>query len=194
MIRPVYKTYCYGDEGLQDHGYGCSYRNIQTIISASGEWVPPIRELVAYFFPNYEMLAKTSKQSLWIEPYQIGEYLIKERNWKVNHALHICGSKDIHQILNTDPAVYFQSPNKVYSMDIQDKLLERISDHFSEKHVPIVIDNGTYSYCIADIDKDSNQLMIIDPHKSSTLSNHITVVPFDFLIGQFWMILFPLVN
>ena len=74
-----YQLYHYGLDNLNDTGYGCSYRNIQTFISCyarynDSECIVP--DILYYFDKSYmKYIEQYRTRTLWIEPLQVSEYL-----------------------------------------------------------------------------------------------------------------------
>ena len=68
--KPAYTTYHYGDCGVVDHGWGCSYRNAQTLVSALGiEPVPTMQDMLSVYGLSLPKGGR-GKRYLWIEPPQ----------------------------------------------------------------------------------------------------------------------------
>lgn len=180
-----YKTYHYGDDQIDDSGWGCSYRNIQTILSCYQKnynpkiIIPNITTILNFFSKN---INSENKIDLWIEPYQISIYLenyYDELYFK--HCLYVINDTDTSKILKTDFMVYIDS---IFSFD---EIYVLIQEHFKVSKLPIVIDNGTYSYCM--VLKANSEIFLIDPHVKS--DNNVFIKSLDFLKKSFWMILFP---
>ena len=188
-----YKTYHYGDNGINDNGWGCSYRNIQTIISCYKKYynpstnTPNISEILLFFKKN----RKSSKsRELWIEPYDIARYLNFFDNKLIgNHYVYVTNDTDFSKILKTDVAFYLND-----NLIINDfsKLYSIIKQHFKNTKLPVVIDDGVFSYCFTmdNNNKDNNKdtILLIDPHQPN---NPVQVKTIGFLKNRFWMIFFP---
>jgi len=184
-----YKFYHYTLEDFDDTGFGCSYRNIQTILSAFKKYyqdieIPNIRKILEYFNKDYTNIS--NKKDLWIEPYHISQYLKNKFNINFNNTLYIINDNDINKILKTDIDVYLL--NKSYNKSEFNELLTLFKNHFIKSKLPIVIDNGIYSYCIGKI--DDTMVTIIDPHTTSN-NNVIKTKKIDFIKTSFWMIYIP---
>lgn len=59
--------------------------------------------------------------------------------------------------------------------------------HFDKSRLPIIIDDGTYSYCIV-IEK-SQDIYLIDPHMIT--DNNSKKIDKTFMENRFWMIYIP---
>ena len=73
-----FEIYHYTRQDFNDIGFGCSYRNIQNILSSLSIEVPHITQLFEFFDKDYKDKIETRQtKKLWIEPFQISEYLFK---------------------------------------------------------------------------------------------------------------------
>merc|ERR1712205_135402 len=118
-------VYAYGDGDENDHGWGCSYRNVQTILGASGKTPPKLSSMVEVqkshlkefgyvgnFLPSkyvHCLLVKRAESFIgrWIEPHQAGCYLEQEFGLQTSEALFAPHGSSIRQCLrHTEPAVY----------------------------------------------------------------------------------------
>ena len=179
-----YKTYHYTDEEVNDCGWGCSYRNIQTIISCYKRYynseiiIPNILHIIKYFRKN---IYTNNLTDLWIEPFDIYTYLKNKNNIDGYNCIYVINDTDISNILKTDIIVYLEH---IYN-DFKD-IYNLIINHFNKTQLPVIIDDGTYSYCII---YSNNELFLIDPHICN--DNNIKKINFTFLEKSFWMIYFP---
>ncbi len=181
-----YKTYHYGDNNIDDSGWGCSYRNTQTIISCYKKYyddtiiVPCISQILSFF--KKDIMTK-NKRDLWIEPYHIGEY-INSLNLNISgkHYAYVIDDKDFSKILKTDILFYLEQERIVNTFD---SMLSIIKYHFKKSCLPVVIDDGLYSYCL--LMKDNN-IIIIDPHRNE---NKILKKDISFLKKNFFLYYFP---
>ena len=70
-------------------------------------------------------------------------------------------------------------------------MLTILNNHFSISNLPIVIDDGIYSYCVCSI--SNNSITLIDPH--TTIDTEvIKIKSLDFFKNKFWMIYIPIIN
>ena len=181
-----YKTYHYGDNNIDDSGWGCSYRNIQTIISCykthydNSIIVPCISQIVSFF--KKDIMTK-NKRDLWIEPYHIGKY-IKHFMSTINgkHYAYVIDDNDFSKILKTDILFYLEQGRIVNTFD---SMIGIIKEHFKKSHLPVVIDDGLYSYCFL---MEDNNITLIDPHRTE---NKILKKDISFLKKKFFLYYFP---
>ena len=182
-----YKTYHYGDNDLNDCGWGCSYRNIQTVISCIKKnynpniIIPSLPDILSYFNKNINCNNLTD---LWIEPYHIGLYLYYfNKKIKGENYLYVIKDNDISKILKTEINIYLE--NNLIINDF-DNLYLLIKRHFEKSKLPIIIDNGTYSYCIV---LQNENVLLIDPHIVS--NNNVKKITMDYIKNSFWMLYIP---
>lgn len=190
----MYEIFHYKKNNFNDVGFGCSYRNIQTIISALKLFyfntliVPDIEELLKEIKPGYKDIIATSNiKSLWIEPHDIYDYFYKHLGMRGNRILYCVSMFDIKKMLNERDI----SKYEVFLHKIRfDKVLQIFVNHFKESKLPIVIDDGVYSYLISEIYKCKKKFVLIDPHTFDK-NSAVTVKDIDFLKNSFWMIYVP---
>lgn len=70
----VPKVYRYHSEGYDDFGWGCVYRNAQTMLRALKREVPALPDLTRAVGSGDEWLLTPGKACSWIEPHDIAEY------------------------------------------------------------------------------------------------------------------------
>tara|TARA_Y100000589_G_C26994775_1_gene564151 strand:- start:129 stop:707 length:579 start_codon:yes stop_codon:yes gene_type:complete len=191
MIDYLIYHYCIDD--FNDVGFGCSYRNIQTILSAVKKYykndisIPNVKSILKYFNNDYEKKIKQGKtQELWIEPYHISEYLKNYYKIKGQNILYLLEDQDISKILKTDIFIYLS--DSIYHKSNFNKVLEIINEHFNKNKIPIVIDNGVYSYCLTKINEN---FILIDPHTTND-DNATKIIDEVFLKNSFWMVYLPI--
>ena len=192
-----YKTYHYKDDGLNDCGWGCSYRNIQTILSCYKHYylpetrIPLVQDIVAFFNKDISCQNMTD---LWIEPYHVWQYLSSiDTPIQGTNYIYLKDDKDVSKMLKTDITVYITNNTIINDFD---ELQAKIQVHFQKNKLPIIIDNGTYSYCLSRTqassvtESDNNDsLVLIDPHTID--DNNVRPISIDFLKNNLWMIFFP---
>ena len=181
-----YKIYRYGDDNINDSGWGCSYRNIQTILSCYKKYynknidIPVIQEIVSFFKKNID---SENIRDLWIEPLEVSTYLnFFDSNFKGKHIAYVINNHDFSKILKTDILFYFENERIVNDFnDVQ----SHICEHFKNTKFPIIIDDGMYSYCFI---IENDYILLIDPHRKET---NIQKKNIDFLKNRFWLFYFP---
>ena len=183
-----FEIYHYTRQDFNDVGFGCSYRNIQNILSCLSLEVPHITELFEFFDKDYkEKIQNRQTKKLWIEPFQISEYFLKSHKIGGENLLYVTAHIDYNNILRTDLKHYINSDLIFYADDF-DQVVKKMEIHFSKTRTPIVIDDGTFSYCILSI--NYKYVKILDPHKLES-KNTVYIRPITFLKNSFWMIYIP---
>ncbi len=169
--------YAYDAEGIEDHGWGCAWRAMQTCLSAYGlnkDSLPtnfetlfhlfgPLKNLTQLYrdkFPEKELksdakFAPYELNSGWAEPF-IGEL-----------ALHFYGIEAQLETVNGIPGCY--APASVFPEESLDfaEFRERLQTHFEQEvTAPLMIDDGTYTANIIGLGLQEEQtiLWIADPH------------------------------
>ncbi len=181
-----YKIYRYGDDNINDSGWGCSYRNIQTILSCYKKYynknidIPLIQEIVSFFKKNID---SENIRDLWIEPLEVSTYLnFFDSNFKGKHIAYVINNHDFSKILKTDILFYFENERIVNDFKV---VQSHICEHFKNTKFPIIIDDGTYSYCFI---IENDYILLIDPHRKES---NIQKKNIDFLKNRFWLFYFP---
>jgi hypothetical protein len=182
-----FEVYHYGKCGMNDCGWGCTYRNIQTVISAlacgrgGGLEVPSMDELLGR--AGKALCGGGTSRRLWIEPHAAG--LILERfGLECENLLFIQEDAVLSRMQSTDIGVY-TTDGGVIEHD-EDALVERIRGHFRVSGLPVIIDDGTFSYALW---FDGKTLFLIDPH-TTRQEEVVREVPWSYLSRKFWMVLF----
>lgn len=136
-----------------DKGWGCVYRNCQTLLSMLKMTVPSMTELYKYMSNN-----KYTDFNKWIEPQHIKEYLMDE--YKMDSKLVLFNYE------------FLKKYDKKDYVKINDKtvFVEKIKSSLDNKK-PVLIDNGTYSYLIFKYVNDD--FYVIDPHKWTETSKMV---------------------
>jgi len=187
-MKTEYKTYHYGDNNLDDSGWGCSYRNIQTILSCYKKYynssadIPDIKTLLLFFNKTTDI---KNKRELWIEPYHISLYLSSTFNFSGDHYAYVIDNYDFSKILKTDLSFYLENNRVINRFD---KMLSVIKSHFKKTNLPVVIDDGLYSYCFF---MDNEDIILIDPHRTE---NKLLKKSTAFLKNNFFLYYFPRIN
>ena len=184
-----YKTYAYGDDGVNDRGWGCSYRNIQTIISCyctlyndvPDVHVPTMDQMVLYFREAGVISNPQIVMSLWVEPEHVCAFLADTYNINGNDIIYAPhGNKDAQtRMLKTvlDSKIVHHSFEPVLNI---------LELHFQDTSLPVIIDDGVCSFCIV---KRGSAYFLIDPHV--TTDKHIREISLDFIKQSFWMMYIP---
>ena len=186
-----YEIFYYTKNNFNDIGFGCSYRNIQTIISSIKMFhmpsinVPNIQELLKDIKPHYkEIISDGKTKKLWIEPHDIADYIKSHLNIFSLKIVYFTSIYDSKKMLNERDLSRYDLFLRIIKFD---KLLDMLISHFKNSKLPVVIDNGTHSYLIAEIYNCREKFLLIDPHVTKA-EDALIVKDIDFIKKSFWMI------
>ena len=185
--KPAYRTYHYGDDGVKDHGWGCSYRNAQTVASAMGLPVPSMEQMLGCFGLKANV---RPKRRLWIEPKQVGAMLeMLNANIRCTHV--VFSSKGLRtfskRFLRTSLDEY--TPEEQIDKDGAE-LVRRLDAHFARSNgLPAIIDDGIYSYILIP-GKAPGAYRVVDPHVGRKRPLRCMKAS-DLARAPGWMILLP---
>jgi len=166
------QVFGYGDGGHDDYGWGCTYRNVQTILtaarsqSADSSFVlaPEADSPTADFDAIVRRVRDSSEEfgvvhagradARRIEPHHAGEYLKQVHGMGSFGALVLPpgGAADA-VLVSTDAAVYASAPHCRLSTEGADAtaLATAVLAHFAEPSaLPMICDDGSYSYVLLD--------------------------------------------
>jgi len=157
----MFQIHHYCCDGYDDTGWGCVYRNTQSILSYLNKDVPSIPQMLDFFNKPHD--GHGSK--MWIEPHQSALFLKGQLKNRIIEVLYVKDDKAIEHVMFTPIEIYTSYPNLILSgkegmMD----LVKMMDSHLANGLSPIMIDNGTYSYLIKDI--HDGTASIVDPHCS----------------------------
>ena len=207
--------YHYCCDGHDDRGWGCVYRNIQTLLAFyrasyqtttgakkytnavvhGNSAIPELYEITNFFGKNTD----SKGTSMWIEPWQASKFLEKETGTTSRHVLYINGDRYLDNLRFTPLEIYTEHGNAIHTnfAEFDDEIKNYFHDNNNNKEskmYPIMIDNGTYSYLIEDYVRTANmkdKIKLIDPHTTEP-ENVLRQVDVDWLAGHnTWMVLFP---
>ncbi len=178
--------YYYNCDGYNDIGWGCVYRNLQTLISFINykynlNYNIPSINILLLFFNKQNII---NKQKLWIEPYHVGLWFnnYKEK-FTYKHILYVKSDRSIENILYTPIEIYTLNNNKIINN------LEELKHIINNINIPLIIDNGTYSYILENIDINNN-IILIDPHTTKLKNIKIKKNYYNFFNNyDCWMII-----
>jgi len=159
----------YGSQGVNDFGWGCVYRNVQTLRSLNDLPVPTIQEI------QVEVGIDPTGQQLWIEPVDVKPYL----PWHDSLALYKTVDDVQPYLLRTnkdDFDAVFTQPE-----DAETFLLRCLND----KKQRVLLDDSISSYILTGI--VDNTYIYIDPHVSE--KNVRTMDKAQFYNRPLWMML-----
>lgn len=165
--------YGYNAEGIQDYGWGCAWRAIQTCLSAY-KINPSFEELFHLFGPfenlkhiygdkyptkelfNSKLFAPYDLSSGWAEPF-IGHMV-----------MHFYDIPSILETVNGIPGSCNAPQHVFHNKSLNfNAFKERLENHFkNETAAPIMIDDGTYTLNIVGVETEelNTILWIADPH------------------------------
>ncbi len=138
----------YGSDGFNDHGWGCVYRCLQSLLSRRGHPVPAIPDIMSHLSVP---LQRDNPRSMWIEPKDV-KTLVPERTQLVLYASDIASAQ--RRMMHTewsDADVSFQDPD-AWELHIRDAL----------QNGPVIMDDGIRSYLL--LQPAGDGFLIMDPH------------------------------
>lgn len=158
----------YGDHGVQDHGWGCVYRNIQTAYNSRNplSTVPTLHEMLLFFgFPSPPVAGR----SVWIEPQDACRFL-SVHNIPCTHAATSPDGK--RESLKVHLAGRFTRTDldSVQEVWTPEAFAKRCFDHLaSDPRAVVILDNGTFSYTLLKAltltSKNCYAFLMGDPHQ-----------------------------
>jgi hypothetical protein len=181
------KLYHYNCDGFDDTGFGCVYRNAQTCLSAMGvEPVPSIQSMMQHFhgpmvLSRYRSVAPVT---LWIEPYDVEMYLGSQLPRVATRAVCYSPTADmVYTACHRTPRFVYGSANTFFDFD---RYLAECREHLTRVRpgVPILIDNGVYSFCLKEV--TDRGVVIIDPHVQSPERAERTLVDLAYMRSNVW--------
>ena len=131
----------------------------------------------------------TKKISMWIEPHQAYIYLLNyfKEDYLFKETL-FTNYGHPKSMMFTPIEIYTNENNNIYTSCDKNKLVNEIINHFKTSNIPILFDNGTYSYLVSEC--DDMMLTIINPH-TKTLPDKLYIGLCDWLdSSNTWMILY----
>ena len=168
--------YRYHSDGLNDFSWGCVYRNFQTVLLELCISVPSLRQCLRRMVSadkadmDYNALIG-SKRHLWIEPHDLAMCI------RTHYAAHKLRIKLL--LFDTKPNAKAQSEQSMqratrkkqtvkYDRLVSDAAEMRVMivQHLRAHSVPIIMDDGEYSYLLLAIHVDDGRVsyLVGDPH------------------------------
>ena len=141
------RVFYYGCDGTDDYGWGCVYRNIQTVCSACEVDVPNVEDIAQYLAVD---ITHPCIQKRWIEPPEATRFL-----------------KSVG--VETKAVEYspckWSIPNERFSSTLtcSHELENMMIISLKRTGVPIIIDDGVYSYALVEVLEEG--YMCVDPHQ-----------------------------
>ena len=179
---------------VDDSGWGCVYRCIQMLIShIDSSKIPTMRRLMQFFgtWPLYQQGERS--QRLWLEPPDAARYLWAAHGIRATQWLYLSAPHTPSATLRYTPQHYRDTPQASIVRD-WDSMLRALRAHFAQSRCPVVVDNGTSAYILADIQDDKvdnngdhSPCLILDLHVTSS-ENAASWMPPEFLRrARLWM-------
>jgi hypothetical protein len=145
---PAVARFCYGSEGVDDHGWGCCYRSLQNVLCVLGvSPVPHINTLVD--------ISNNRPRSKWVEPAQL-----------VRAVPDACTTESAVALLSgrAQEAMLFTTPADYTHTFVEREALEAWVRAALDAGGALLLDNGTCSYAM---DARSAVCTLYDPHTSN---------------------------
>jgi hypothetical protein len=166
----------YGDDGVSDFGWGCVYRNVQTL---RAYWDMSFMGLDTMRARLRLPRTASSNRAMWIEPPDVrrGRLLPPGRL-----VLFVPGG-DYGAFLSKSPRGAVAGQFDVRTAD-KTEWWRFVADSLAKRKSPIVLDDQVSSYVLYGFDK--NHLYLADPHFSDP-SQRVRKVPLGQLFAKPWM-------
>ncbi|CAN8254897.1 unnamed protein product [Cochlearia groenlandica] len=149
IIQGSYEYYHYLQDGIDDSGWGCAYRSLQTIIS----W---------FRLQHYTSIAVPSHRDIQQTLVEIGDKdpsFIGSREW--------IGAIELSFVLDKLLGVSCKIMNFRSGSELPEKCRE-LAMHFETQGTPIMIGGGVLAYTLLGVDYDEGSgdcaFLILDPH------------------------------
>lgn len=196
VVPGINKVFGYLDEGLNDAGWGCVYRNVQTLRQFHGLPHRSVWSMVKTVFPAFATERKTEGTGrdrelgiampprytqLWIEPTDVKKHGLMQGTVT---ALYCPKAKDVSAFLR-------QSPRRSDAKDFnhvfrsQEAFWDFVREGLDDK-CPLIIDDKAYSYVLYGVTRDA--MVIADPHQLNRTKRKC-LMPLHKLFSKPWMVL-----
>eukprot|EP01025_Chloroclados_australasicus_P013700 TRINITY_DN16426_c1_g4_i2.p1 TRINITY_DN16426_c1_g4~~TRINITY_DN16426_c1_g4_i2.p1 ORF type:complete len:213 (+),score=19.74 TRINITY_DN16426_c1_g4_i2:276-914(+) len=141
-----YRFYHFGEQGMDDRGWGCAYRSLQTVCS----WLHEQNFTKSDGVPSHKDIEQVLLKS--VDGYKgIPQWI---GSWELFMYLDVC----------------FDISSKILNSNSSEELLlkyEQIKEHFQKGGSPIMSGAGNSARIIIGIGKDENEeqiMLVLDPH------------------------------
>ena len=172
-------VYGYGDQQMQDGGYGCTYRNIQTVLGSLGVGSTDMPSVLALMAQAGKTYAPHDVQSMWIEPIQAKRLIAHYTGKTFQTCLY---RTSIHEaskrMLRNIPSDY-----DVQTSDVS--AFEAMVRAGLNKGTPVIVDDGIGSYLILGVLDE--EYVIGDPHEYTPHKRVKTMQKATFYQKPMWM-------
>ena len=162
------RIYGYGDQGIDDSGYGCVYRNLQSLMSLftkSIPTIPELRELLGIPFSR-------NARRMWIEPPEAEELF----RALVPHV----PTKSVIYAKHKTPRFDLYPHRNIYRDPID------FHNFLCSSPFPVLVDNGQSSYLVLACDQ-GRAYIIGDPHIRDSARRIRRITRRDFYSAPLWM-------
>ena len=178
--------YHYRIDGVEDSGWGCVYRSLQTSLGAVGHPVPHITTIMKAMGTHAPYLQGQRGQALWLEPALAASYLREHWGVECEEYLYCPHQAAMTRILKTPPEHY-----RGRTFSSIDPMIQILRQHFAQPDAPpIILDNGISCYNLAAGEKPG-RWVLLDPHSTeSGVRRPVTTAWLQ--QAPLWMIAMPL--
>ncbi|XP_057868812.1 probable Ufm1-specific protease isoform X1 [Cryptomeria japonica] len=172
LVEGSYEYYHYLQDGLDDNGWGCAYRSLQTIIS----WFR-LQQYTSVDVPSHRKIQETLVEIGDKEPLFIGSrewigaielsFVLDKLLGTISYCLLVGVGKDIKENIKVSCKIL----NVRSGSELPEKCRE-LALHFQTQGTPIMIGGGVLAYTLLGV--DYNELngdcafLILDPHYTGT--------------------------
>ncbi|GKU93216.1 hypothetical protein SLEP1_g6824 [Rubroshorea leprosula] len=153
LVQGSYEYYHYLQDGLDDSGWGCAYRSLQTIIS----W---------FRLQHYTSIDVPSHREIQLTLVDIGDKdhsFIGSREW--------IGAIELSFVLDKLLGISSKVINVMSGAELPEKCRE-LALHFENQGTPIMIGGGVLAYTLLGVDYNEASgdcaFLILDPHYTGT--------------------------
>ncbi|KAL1530131.1 hypothetical protein AB1Y20_001049 [Prymnesium parvum] len=144
LVSGAVRYYHYGVDGSDDHGWGCGYRTVQTMLSWLSPELPPS-------LPTLQRVLSNAYPAVYPGP----------RGWiGVNDAAVL-----VNLLQNAEVKVL-----TIPSGQAADSVLAELAEHFDHGGGPVMVGGGgdPYSKTVLGVSQSPAALLVMDPHYSGT--------------------------
>ncbi|GJD12297.1 Probable Ufm1-specific protease [Galdieria sulphuraria] len=149
IVRGSYQYFHYMQDGIQDKGWGCAYRSLQTIIS----WFR-LQGYTSQNIPTHQQI-----QEILVEMGDKETTFIGSKQWI--GATEVCYV--LQHYLGVESKILFISSGAHV-----DNYARQIIQHFEQESTPVMIGGGVLAYTLLGIEYNEStgkvQYLILDPH------------------------------
>lgn len=146
----VYRTL---DDGVDDSGWGCVYRNIQSCAVRVTKPPPTVASILSFF----DLEDRPPGRELWIEPWDAKCFFVAELGVGAEHILHNAAGQER----------FTRTPRDLPQLS-RDEFVARICSHLShDARNCTIIDDGCYSVVLLGLERDAQDrvcFLVGDPH------------------------------